>query len=121
VGKGDTIAPDPHRSRRTYKRRNPQGISSPRSVHITCLATSFKEVVRLQGHKTTAISKQLGEYFDLAHPYRGRAGQAEYLGEHLTPAKTHNPEKKDNPCGHSQFTIHIKIPGFRRHPKEPKG
>ena len=126
MGKGDTIAPDPHRSRRTYKRRNPQGISShdhPRSGHITCLATSFKEVVRLQGHKTTAISKQLGEYFDLAHPYRGRAGQAEYLGgtpDSAPQRKRTTRKRKTNPCGHSQFKIHIKIPGFRRHPKEPQ-
>ena len=77
----------------------------------------------MQGHKTTAISKQLGEYFDLAHPYRGRAGQAEYLGgtpDSAPQRKRTTRKRKTNPCGHSQFKIHIKIPGFRRHPKEPQ-
>ena len=65
----------------------------PGPCTFTCLATSFKEVVRLQGHKTTAISKQLGEYFDLAHPYRGRAGQAEYLGN-THPSENAQPGKE---------------------------
>ena len=68
----------------------------PGPCTFTCLATSFKEVVRLQGHKTTAISKQLGEYFDLAHPYRGRAGQAEYLGN-THPSENAQPGKERQP------------------------
>ena len=50
----------------------------------------------------------------------GEQGKPSTWEAHLTvhPRETHNPEKKDQPMW-SQL-VHITIPGFRRHPKDPQ-
>ena len=96
MGKGDTIAPDPTGVAGPTRGETHKVSLPPGPYTSTCLATPFKEVVRLQGHKTTAISKQLGEYFDLAHPLGGEQGKPSTWEAHLTvhPSENAQPGKE---------------------------